>query len=104
MPPISEGLYFASLKGPVVRCCLVHFSLFYFIHSLAHSLEEVRAEFAEFQESSGELEGELEAQLDQVSYNPPLLLFSPIPSFTNRSKLSLPFSPLHLCEHTHTHR
>jgi peptidoglycan hydrolase CwlO-like protein len=31
-----------------------------------HSLEEVRAEFAEFQESSGELEGELEAQLDQV--------------------------------------
>lgn len=30
------------------------------------SLEEVRAEFADFQESSRELEGELEAQLDQV--------------------------------------
>lgn len=30
------------------------------------SLEEARAEFADFQESSGELEGELEAQLDQV--------------------------------------
>ena len=38
--------------------------------SLSHSLDEVRAEFAEFQESSGELEGELEAQLDQVSLPP----------------------------------
>ncbi len=30
------------------------------------SLDEVRAEFTDFQESSRELEGELEAQLDQV--------------------------------------
>jgi hypothetical protein len=65
-----------------------------------HSLEEVRAEFAEFQESSGELEGELEAQLDQVSYNPPLLLLSSLPSFTQIGLNSLP----PLCEHIYTGR
>ena len=48
----------------------------------APSLDVVRVEFAEFQESSGELEGELEAQLDQVSNPFP-------PSFFASS--SLPF-------------
>lgn len=40
--------------------CMVYLIFYY------HSLEEVRGEFDDFQESSRELEAELEAQLEQA--------------------------------------